>query len=231
MSRNTQDSKLPIGHEDGAAPVDGYEPVPLWLLSIFGILLAWGGWYLGSYSSGWRWHDLDELSGSGPLVATSQPAEEPITLGKRIFSGNCVSCHQADGKGLPGQYPTLNGSEWVNGNPAWMKRIVLHGLEGPIQVAGASYNNAMPPFGTKFTDKQIAAVVSFVRTNTAWGNTAEAVTPEQVAATRLATKDRTAPWTASELQAIKTDETPAAASTTSATTATSTSSPAPATAK
>ena len=130
-------------------------------------------------------------------------------MGKRIFSGNCVSCHQADGKGLPGQYPTLNGSEWVAGNPAWMKRIVLNGLEGPITVKGANYNNAMPALGAKLTDKQIAAVITFVRTNAEWGNTATQVTADSVAATRAAVKGRTSPWAPAELQMVTADEQPA----------------------
>lgn len=201
---------MPLGHDVSSDPVDGYEPVPLWLLSIFGLFLAWGGWYLGTYNGGWRWFELDEYSGTGG-VAASQPAEDPIALGKRIFAGNCVSCHQGNGQGLPGQYPTLNGSEWVAGNPAWMKRIVLHGLEGPIEVAGQRYNNVMPGLGMKLNDKQVAAVITFVRTNAEWGNNAGAVTPEQVAATRDATKGRTTPWSPSELKTIVTDEGPAQA--------------------
>ncbi len=209
---------LQLGHDQD--PTDGYEPVPLWLLVLFGGLLAWGGWYLGAYTAGWRWLELDERSTGA--AAASQPAEDPVALGQRIFRGNCVSCHQADGKGLPGQYPTLNGSEWVHGNPAWMKRIVLHGLEGPITVAGANYNNAMPALGTKLTDKQIAAVITFVRTNAQWGNHASAVLPEAVAATRQATKGRSVPFSASELQSIAADEGPAAPTTGAATTAATT---------
>lgn len=204
-----QENKVHLGHDASSDPTDGYEPVPLWLLTIFGVLLAWGGWYLGTYAAQFRWLELDETPGAG-LAAASQPTEDPVTLGKRIFSGNCVSCHQADGKGLPGQYPTLNGSEWVHASPAWMKRIVLHGLEGPIQVAGANYNNAMPPFGPKLTDKQIAAVITYVRTNAEWGNKASAVSPEDVAATRAATKGRTTPFSPSEIQSIKADDVAAA---------------------
>lgn len=203
--------QVPIGHDHD--PTDGYEPVPLWLLTFFGGLLAWGGWYIGQYNGGWNSLSLDEHAGAGMVVA-SQPFEDPLVLGERLFKGNCVSCHQSDGRGLPGQYPTLNGSEWVNGNPAWMKRILLHGLEGPITVEGANYNGAMPAFGARFTDKQIAAVITFIRTNAKWGNTASAVLPEAVAATRDATKGRTAPWSASELLVIKSDEGPQPAAST-----------------
>lgn len=211
-----QEQEVPTPRENGlqlhdptADPEDGYEPVPLWLIAMFGGLLAWGGWYLGTYSAGFRWYELDEKALYKAQPAT-QAEEDPIALGKRIFQGNCVSCHQASGEGVPGQYPTLHASEWVLGNPAWMKRIVLNGLEGPIEVKGQRYNSAMPPFGAKFNDKQIAAVINYVRTNQDWQNSAEPVTPESVAATRDATKGRSVPWTASELLAITTDEAPAA---------------------
>lgn len=209
MSEPQEGKKLHLDGDTAADPTDGYEPVPLWLISIFGALLLWGGWYLGAHNAGWNPYELDENAGPGTGIAASQPVEDPLVLGKRIFSGTCVSCHQADGKGLPGQYPSLNGSEWVAGNPAWMKRIVLNGLEGPITAKGASYNNAMPPWGPKLTDKQIAAVITYVRTNVDWGNSAGAVSPESVAATRAAVKTRTTPWSASELLAITTDEAPA----------------------
>lgn len=202
------ESHLQVSADGSADPTDGYEPVPLWLLSIFGLFLGWGGWYLGTYASNFNWLQLDEHI-SGQLAPATQQAEDPIALGKRIFSGNCVSCHQGNGQGLR-QYPSLNGSEWVHLHPGVMKRIILHGLEGPITVKGANFNNAMPPLGQKLSDKQIAAVISFVRTNAEWGNKAEAITPESVAATRTATKARTAPWSASELQAIKADDIAAA---------------------
>lgn len=211
MSQQQDETKRHFHGDTAAEPADGYEPVPLWLFTFFGALLLWGGWYLGAFNGGWNSYELDENARYG-AGAASQPAEDPIVLGKRIFSGTCVSCHQADGKGLPGQYPTLNGSEWVAGTPAWMKRIVLNGLEGPITVKGASYNNAMPALGAKLSDKQIAAVISFVRTNTAWGNNSGTVSPESVAATRAVVKSRTTPWSPSELQAITTDEQPAATS-------------------
>ena len=195
-------------HDVSSDPTDGYEPIPLWLISIFGALLAWAGWYVGTYNGGWNWLELEERAVTG--AAAPQAEEDPIALGKRIFTARCVSCHQASGQGLPGQYPPLTGSEWVHGNPAWMKRIVLHGLEGPITVKGQQFSGTMPAFGAQINDKQIAAVISYVRTNADWGNSSGAVAAESVAATREATKGRTTAWNPAELQAITQDEGPAA---------------------
>lgn len=112
----------------------------------------------------------------------------------------CAACHQANGQGLPGTYPPLAGSEWVVGNPEVPIRIVLHGLQGPITVKGASYNNAMMAFADQLSDAEIAAVISYERSS--WGNSAAPVTAEQVRAVRDATKAQTTPWAPSALQGM-----------------------------
>ncbi len=185
-------------------PRDGYEPVPLWLITIFGLLIFWGGWYLATYSGGWRGDVFDDHPAalySGQSAAPAKPVD-PVELGKRIFLGNCAVCHQPDGKGAPPTYPPLAGSDWVNSDAGRLQRIVLHGFEGPVKINGQQYNNNMPAFAAKLKDEHIAAVLSFVRTNAAWGNSATAVTPQQVAATRQATQNRATPWTAAELEKI-----------------------------
>ena len=191
-------------------PRDGYEPVPVWLVALFGGLLFWGGYYLATYNGGFRGDVLDEVPQSRAFGTDTKPKPtDPLALGQRLFT-TCAACHGADGAGRPG-YPPLAGSEWVVGNPARIKRILLNGLEGPITVHGQPYNNVMPAFGTKYTDEQIAALLTYVRQ--AWGNAAPAVPPESVTATRTATRSRTAAWTASELLAITADDYTAPAST------------------
>jgi hypothetical protein len=61
--------------------------------------------------------------------------------------------------------------------------IVLKGLQGPVTVKGQQYGSAvMQPWDKTLTDKQIADVMTYERSE--WGNTASAVTPEQIAAMR-----------------------------------------------
>lgn len=72
-------------------------------------------------------------------------------------------------------------------------QILLHGIDGPITVKGASYQGAMPNFGEKLNDAEIAAVTSYVRKQ--WGNTASSISPATVATERDATKARSKPWT------------------------------------
>jgi mono/diheme cytochrome c family protein len=128
-------------------------------------------------------------------------ADQPITAdGAEVYQA-CATCHQADGKGMAGVWPPLAGSEWVTGNGDAVIAAVLHGVQGPIEVAGASYNNIMTPWGSVFDDNQIAAVVNYVRSN--WGNNAAPVTIADVARLRAATAGRAAQFTASELAELR----------------------------
>lgn len=112
----------------------------------------------------------------------------------------CQTCHQENGEGLPNLYPPLAGSEWLNGEPEVPIAIVLHGLQGEITVKGQKFNNVMAPWAS-LSDAQIAAILTYERAS--WGNTAGAVTAEQVAAVRAATASRTTPWTPDEVKAAK----------------------------
>jgi cbb3-type cytochrome c oxidase subunit III len=118
--------------------------------------------------------------------------------GKTIYSTTCAACHQATGEGVEGTYPPLANSEWVNGDEAKVVRIVLHGLTGPVEVAGETYAGMMPPWGGVLKDPDIAAVLTYVRSS--WGNKAAPITTAKVAAIRAATTSRAAPWTAAELK-------------------------------
>jgi mono/diheme cytochrome c family protein len=123
-------------------------------------------------------------------------AQKPKT-GAEVFA-TCTACHQATGLGLPGAFPPLAGSEWVNGKVEVPIAIVLHGLQGEITVKGAKFNGMMMPWGTTFSDQEVANVVTYVRSQ--WGNKSPAATPAQVAAVRAATKARKTQWTVAELK-------------------------------
>jgi mono/diheme cytochrome c family protein len=118
--------------------------------------------------------------------------------GQQLFTLYCSACHAPDGKGAGGgAFPPLAGSPWVSGDPDRAVKIVLHGLHGPIEVLGKTYNLEMPPQGAMLPDDQIAAILTYVRS--AWGNAAAPVTTEFVKATRDATSDRKEAWTGEEI--------------------------------
>jgi mono/diheme cytochrome c family protein/glucose/arabinose dehydrogenase len=122
--------------------------------------------------------------------------------GKEIYSreGFCVTCHQADGKGLEAAaFPPLMASGWVLGNEERMIKLVLKGLQGPIEVNGKKYPGQVPmtPFAGMLNDEQVAAVLTYVRNS--FGNKASAVSPAKVKQVRAATKDKAGFYTPEEL--------------------------------
>ena len=135
-----------------------------------------------------------------PATAAAAVSTGPVD-GAKVFATTCAACHQVSGDGLEDKYPPLNGSEWVTGDEAKLIRIVMHGLSGPVEVAGQTFDGAMPPWGAVLNDPQIAAVASYVRS--AWGNKAAPITAASVAGIRKATTKRKTPWTAAEIAQVK----------------------------
>jgi len=133
------------------------------------------------------------------LLTTAPKTASP---GEQLYEMACLPCHQPEGKGLPGVYPPLAGSDWVRGDKARIIKVVLHGLTGPVTVAGQNFGHLpssvrMPSLGG-LTDEQIAAVLTFVRAS--YGQQASPVTAAEVKAVRAATGNRQMPWTAAELK-------------------------------
>lgn len=131
-----------------------------------------------------------------PLSAEENAAFEK---GRALYSTTCAGCHQPSGSGWEGLAPPLAGSEWVEGSPARLARVLLHGLGGRVMVSGREYDMDMPAFGG-FPDDALAGVLTFVRRS--WDNEAEPVTPAFVADVRKATAGREGAWTAEELQKV-----------------------------
>jgi cbb3-type cytochrome c oxidase subunit III len=134
-------------------------------------------------------------------AATATTAASKLPDGKVVYATTCAACHQATAEGVPGVYPPLAGSEWVNGDEAKVVRILLHGVTGPIEVAGETFNGMMPPWGGTLKDDDIAAVLTYVRST--WGNKGAPITAAKVASIRAATTSRTTPWTSAELAQVK----------------------------
>ncbi len=122
----------------------------------------------------------------GTNVASPVAAGVPATMlqrGKQIYESYCRTCHQANGQGIPGMYPPLAKSDFLQD-----KRRVIHalvfGLSGSITVNGKQFNGVMPP--APYNDEDLAAVLTYVYNS--FGNPGGSVTPEEVAAVRKAGK-------------------------------------------
>ena len=97
--------------------------------------------------------------------------DELKSRGEQVYASNCASCHQANGMGLPGAFPAINGSKIATGPIDEHIKIVVHGKPG----------TAMQAFGTQLSDADIAAVVTYQRN--AWDNkVGDMAQPSQVAA-------------------------------------------------
>jgi cytochrome c oxidase subunit 2 len=92
--------------------------------------------------------------------------------GEKVYAANCVACHQATGKGVPGAFPALDGSQVVNGMQEGQIAIMLNG------------KNAMPAWKATLSDTEIAAVITYTRNS--WNNKASdnIVQPAEVLAAR-----------------------------------------------
>ena len=181
-------------------PTEGYSPLPLALLGLMSAFILFSAIYVGRYSGGFNPMVYDERMLPGMPGAAAPVVLDPRVLGKRVFTTNCIACHQTTGLGLPGIYPPLAGSEWAQGPEDRIIRIVLDGLSGPITVEEKQFNNTMPAFGPMLKDEQIANALTYVRSE--WGNKAAPVSADKVKEIRAAVADRSGPWSPAELLKI-----------------------------
>ncbi len=103
--------------------------------------------------------------------------DELFARGEKVFGANCVACHQANGKGIPGTFPALDGDE----------KFVLAPKKGQIlTVLNGHPGTAMQAFRDQLSDVEIAAAITYTRN--AWGNAGKGkdpvVQPKDVAALR-----------------------------------------------
>ena len=207
MNQDFEQTKASAEAEPTSAPA----PAPVWLFVIIGMLAGWGMGFLDQQGGGFQagvyapYHSIADVGDDWPASGGGM-----MKLGRQVYDvkAKCTTCHQPSGLGVAGQFPPLAGSDWVlTEDPARLIRIVLHGLHGPITVNGQPFNNVMtPPWTSPPSDEEVAAVLTYIRQNKDWGNSAPEVTPEQVQAVREQTADRAILWTADELLSIPPEE-------------------------
>ncbi|MFZ2169711.1 MAG: cytochrome c [Methylococcaceae bacterium] len=104
--------------------------------------------------------------------------------GAGLYQSFCVKCHKETGDGEPGKFPKLAGNSIVlSENATSLIRLVLEGGK-TAQTKSGPKPQEMPGFAKKFTNRQIAEVLSFIRNS--WGNKASPVTTRQVLSLRCA---------------------------------------------
>ncbi len=99
--------------------------------------------------------------------------DELVARGEKVYTANCVACHQATGAGLPPVFPALDGSKIAKGPKEGHLNLVINGKPG----------TAMAAFGAQLADTDIAAVVTYERN--AWTNkVGDVIQPAEVKALR-----------------------------------------------
>ena len=103
--------------------------------------------------------------------------DELKVKGEKVYAANCVVCHQATGKGVPGAFAPLDGSAVVNGPKADQIHVLLNGQKS------GKYPAEMPAW-KQLSDTEIAAVITYTRNS--WSNKAaeNIVQPAEVVAAR-----------------------------------------------
>jgi mono/diheme cytochrome c family protein len=202
-------------HRDPSADTT---PIPLWLTAVCGAALVWAGGYFMTFHGGLRSDVFNERL-SSPDILFPQPVQDggpagageaqQVSLaqaGKAVYS-NCQPCHQANGQGVAGQFPTLVGTDYVKSEER-LVALILKGVQGPLKVGDATYNGAMPAWEKTLSNKKIAQVASYVRAN--FGNSFPEISEAKVEAF----KAQVQPWDEAGLlqlsDAVGTADAPAA---------------------
>ena len=117
-----------------------------------------------------------------PMIASEKVLQKS---GEIIFKKYCISCHQADGGGVPNLNPPLIKTTYILGDKERLIKIILNGLNENIEIDGEYFSNPMPSLNI-LKDQEIADVLTYVRNN--FGNKASAITSAEVKAIRKKAK-------------------------------------------
>lgn len=147
----------------------------------------------------WPGHTAQEKQVQQSLLNEEQ--QQQFALGRQHYLTTCAGCHGGDGEGLNRFAPPLVDSDWVLGDEKRLSLIVLHGMEGPVDVAGKWYDApeilpVMPAHST-MDDGAITAILIYIRNE--WGNNAGPLSRGIVSKTRHTSQGRVVPWTSKEL--------------------------------
>jgi mono/diheme cytochrome c family protein len=119
------------------------------------------------------------------LFAQQSSVKASIDRGKKLYEQYCLTCHQADGSGVPKMNPPLIKTSYVTGDKKKLVQWVLKGSTENIPIDGKSYSNNMPP-QANLKDDEIADILTYIRNS--FGNKASAITVTDVKGIRAVTK-------------------------------------------
>jgi mono/diheme cytochrome c family protein/glucose/arabinose dehydrogenase len=156
---------------------------------------------LETLKNSFSWPGFKPKAAEVSLTQLDEKAMVQFANGRQKYLNTCAGCHGMDGLGIGRMGPPLAHSEWVTGDEVRLSLIILHGMEGPLEISGKQYDapDILPimPAHATLDDASIAAILTYIRNE--WGNQAAPVTGRTVGITRHTNQGRVYPWTATEL--------------------------------
>lgn len=114
-------------------------------------------------------------------AANAQTPAPEIKPGQKLYASHCLSCHQADGGGVPNMQPAIAGGTWVKGDAQALALFVMSGGFDSASRKDSDSGNVMPPF-RQLGDSDLAAILTYIREK--FGGGASAVSAAEVAEAR-----------------------------------------------
>lgn len=126
------------------------------------------------------------------LAAAGAPAADPPAApvdtrppGQKLYGRYCLTCHQADGGGVPNMQPPILGGSWVKGDSKALALFVLTGGFNSAERKDSAVDNVMPGF-PQLSDEDLAEILSYIRAK--FGGGASPVTATEVSEARATLK-------------------------------------------
>ncbi|RQT19094.1 cytochrome c [Burkholderia contaminans] len=137
--------------------------------------------YLGSLGPG-RTPQTSAAPPAKPDTTAALRSGVTPTGGALLYLNNCNACHRSDGSGAMKAFPALAGNEVVTSDdPSSVIHVILTGSR-MASTRSDPAPLAMPAFGWRLSDLQVAELATFVRDS--WGNRAGQVSASDVAKVR-----------------------------------------------
>ena len=114
-------------------------------------------------------------------VKPAAPGADARPAGQQLYGRHCLSCHQADGYGVPNMQPAIAGGTWVKGEARALALFVMSGGFNSAERKDSDNANVMPAFA-RLPDTELAAILSYIREK--FGDGAAPVSPAVVADAR-----------------------------------------------
>jgi mono/diheme cytochrome c family protein len=124
---------------------------------------------------------MQVIAAAGVLALAATAFADELPPGQKLYALHCLSCHQADGYGVPRMQPAIAGGTWVKGDAQALALFVMSGGFDSAARKESENGNVMPPF-RQLSDDDLAGILSYIRAK--FGSGASPVTATEVGEAR-----------------------------------------------